>query len=228
MKKAMMLLLAVAVVLASLVLGGCGGGDKKDAGKAAQPAKEESVADLLAKGKKVTGLSYDFVMTTKNGQMTGKMWFQGKKMRSEMTMQNQKMVSIIDGDANVAYSYMPEQGVAMKVSLDAAEPLQTPDNYTKDLDAAKAKVVETTTYDGVRCKVLLVQNADDKSETKIWLREDYGIPARVEINDPSLGKMVAEYKNLKAGPIPADTFQLPAGVKITDMSGLTKQIPQKP
>lgn len=228
MKRWTMVFLAVLMVLASLGFSGCGG-DKKETGSTAQPAREESLADLLSKGKKPAGLAYDYVMTAKDGpQMTGKMWVDGKKARSETTVQNQKMIIIIDGDANVAYMYNPDQNSAMKIALDSAKQAQTPGGYTRELDPAKAKVLETTTYDGVRCRVVQIDNQDGKGQSKMWLREDYGLPVRVESTDASGGKMVMEYKNLKVGPVPADTFQLPSGVKITDIGGMMKQMPAKP
>jgi len=225
--KRLLLLFLVAIAFVSLALSGCGGG-KPDVGQPAQTAKEPSVADLLGKGKQLTGLSYDYVLTAKEGQMTGQMWIDGKKIRSETVLQNRKIISIIDGDANVAYTYMPEQGMAIKMALDKAKTAEPPNRYISDVDTAKVKVLETTMYDGARCRVLLVQRADGKGETKLWLREDYGIPAKVETVDSSGSKTVMEYKNIKVGQVPAEKFQLPAGVKVTDMSGMMQQVPPKP
>ena len=39
----------------------------------------------------------------------------------------------------------------------------TPDKFTKDLNAAKVKVLETTTYDGIKCKVMLIQDSESKA-----------------------------------------------------------------
>jgi outer membrane lipoprotein-sorting protein len=217
----MLLALTLAV---SLILVGCGGGSSKPAG---EPAKQESVADLFAKSKSFPGMTCDFSMGRKDTQpLTGKMAMAGKKMRVEMAVQNQKMVSIIDGDANVAYNYMPDQNTAMKVPIDPADTAKAPDEYIKAADPAKYKVLETTTYDGVPCKVLQIQH-DDKSETKMWVRQDYGIPLRVEVTITDGIKTVIEYKNMKIGAPPADTFTLPQGVKVVDMGDMMKQIPKK-
>jgi outer membrane lipoprotein-sorting protein len=223
--KKVVLLFAAAIMAASLVLTGCGG--SKDAAKAPPPAKEESVADLFAKGKNVPGMSYDYVMTAKEMKMEGKMWVAGKKVRTDMTAQNQKMSSIVDGDANVAYTYMPDQKTAMKITLDKAKTEKTPDSFTQPTDAPKYKVVETTTYEGVKCKVLLMQDADKKIDTKIWVREDCGLPMRVEVAEGS-DKMVMEYKNMKVGPVPPETFKLPDGTNIVDMGDMMKNLPKKP
>jgi outer membrane lipoprotein-sorting protein len=76
--------------------------------------------------------------------------------------------------------------------------------------------------------VLQLQDAADKPQTKMWVREDYGLPVRVEVTALDGQKTVIEYKNLKVGAVPAENFQLPAGVPVTDMSGLINKLPQKP
>lgn len=220
---------AIAMVAFSLILAGCGG--SKDAAKgpapAPAPAKEESIADLFAKGKTVPGMSYDFVSTAKEMKMEGKMWIAGKKVRSEMTIANQKSITITDGDANVAYMYTPEQKSAMKVALDQAKGGQSPDSFTLPGDAPKYKITGTETIDGVKCKVLLMQDAATKTEHKMWVREDYGLPVRVEIIEAGNKVMVTEYKNMKIGPVPPETFKLPEGTKIIDMGDMMKNLPKK-
>lgn len=226
MRKLALLFLVSVVVLASLVLGGCGG-DKKDVGQAVQPAKQDSVVDLLGKGKQITGMSFDYIVnadTKVNGNesqtaISGKMWVEGKKMRTEAVMENQKMVTIINGDANTAYTYWPDSKTAMKWPMDKAKAVESPDRYAGSVDATNAKVLETATYDGANCKVLMIQKADGKGETKMWVREDYGIPVRIENNDSGISTVI-EYNNLQVGPVPAEMFQLPAGVQVLTQAGL--------
>jgi outer membrane lipoprotein-sorting protein len=79
-------------------------------------------------------------------------------------------------------------------------------------------VLETVTYDGVSCKVLMIQKSDGKGETKMWIREDYGIPVRIENNDAGISTII-EYKNLKVGSVPAEMFQLPAEVQVLTQGG---------
>lgn len=221
MKKSALLFLMIAVVLTSLGLGGCGG-DKQDAGQTAQSVKQDSLADLLGKGKQITGMSFDFnVQTVNNPQITGKMWVEGKKLRTEAVVANQKMVTIIDGEANAAYTYWPDSKTAMKWPIDKVKAVESPDRYARSVDTTKAKVLETATYDGVSCKVLLIQKADGKGETKMWIREDYGVPVRVETTDSGINTVI-EYKSLKVGPVPPEMFQLPAGATVTDAGGATQ------
>lgn len=225
MKKPLSIILVVALLLVSLGLIGCGG-TKKGATETTQPATQESLDSLLAKSRNLPGITYDYVMTLQEGQMTGKMWVSGPKMKTETTMHDQKIITILDGVDNVAYTYMPEQNMAMKIAFDPAKAAKAPDQFSKEIDPVKAKVLETTTYDGVRCKVLLTSETADKVQTKMWLREDYGLPMRVEVTEAGANKMVMEYKNLQVGPLAADAFKLPAGVPVTDMSELLNKLPQ--
>lgn len=222
MKRLAFLFLVICFVITSVGLAGCGGGKQ-----AAPAAKEETVDDLFAKGKNLPGMSYDFVMTAEGTSMSGQMWLSGKKIKSEMTVDNNKMMTIVDGDANVVYTYSPAQGAAFKLPFDNSKQTDTPDRFTKDVNAAKAKVLETTTYDSVKCKVVLIQDTEGKAQTKLWVREDYGIPLRAEVVDSDGGKMVMEYKNLKVGAQPADIFKLPAGVEIMDMNDMMKNLPKQ-
>ncbi|MGI6092727.1 MAG: LolA family protein [Negativicutes bacterium] len=225
MKRFTVLFLVLCFAVVSLGLAGCGGSGWK---QAAPAAKEETVDELFAKGKNLPGMSYDFVMTAAGKSMSGKMWLSDKNMKSEITVNNDKTITIVDEEAKVMYTYIPAQGTAFKMPFaDDANNTDTPDEFTKDLDAAKVKVLETTTYDGAKCKVVLVQEKDSKAQTKLWVREDYGIPVRAELSDPEGVNMVIEYKNLKVGAQPADIFKLPAGVEIMDMSDMAKDLPKQ-
>jgi len=234
MKKATIISIVICFMVLGLLAAGCGGTKQSTApgpSPSSQPAepKQESVSDLFAKGQKISGLSYDFVMTAKEEKpLTGKMWISGKKMKSEMMIENNKMMTIIDGDANVVYTYNPAENMAMKIPLNnQVKTTDTPDKFTKDVDAGKVKVLETTTYDGVKCRVLLITDEPNKTQTKMWVREDYGIPLRVETTDLNGAKTVMEYKNMTVGAVPSDVFQLPSGVPVTDMGEMMKRMPPK-
>jgi len=225
MKKVLSLWLAATVLLLVIGLTGCGNSETTSTGG----NSSESVADLLAKGKNNAGMSFDYVMTGKAMQMNGKMWISGKNMKTEMTLQGQKMISIVDGTANVVYMYNPEQNSAMKMPIDknqSGKSVEAPDKEIKDMDPAQFKELETVTYDGAVCRVISMQRPTDKSDVKLWVREDCGIPVRTEVTDPSGEKTVVEYKNLVVGAVPPETFVLPAGVQVTDMSQMMKQMQQ--
>lgn len=211
----------IAFMLFCFGLSGCSGGSRQ----AAEPVKqaqvqprEDSIANLLAKKDTITAYSYDWVITNSEGSITGKLWVDGNKMRSDSQMDDKKTVAIVDGKD--VYLYMPDQGKAMKMPADKNKAAPTPGAYTDKIDAAKLKVLETATYEGVSCKVL-VATTEDKQKTKMWLRVSDGFLMKEEfVDEEDGGKIVMEYKNVKVGPVQADIFRLPAGVQIKDMADL--------
>lgn len=221
MKKLALLFLAMMLVLISLVIGGCGGATKgANSEKESQPsAKVETAKELLLRGQSHSGLSYDCSISVNGAnKVSSKVWVADKQNRTEMSKDGEKIVSIIDEKANIAYTYMPDQKTAYKHKIDLTEDHDsgmTSEQYTKDVDDTNIKVLETTTYDGVKCKVLQIKDKDS-SPIKMWVREDYGVPVRMEIKDPD-GDAVVEYKNIKVGTIPANMFTLPAGINIINM-----------
>jgi len=222
MKKTLILLLVASLLLLVIGLTGCGKTETASSG-----GSDESVADLLAKGKNNPGMAFDYVVTAKAAQMSGKMWISGKNMKSEITVQGQRMISIVDGVDNVAYMYNPEQNSAMKMPLNnikSNKSVDAPDKEIQGMDPAQITALETVTYDGAECRVLSLKRPVDQSEVKLWVREDCGIPVRTEVTEPSGDKTVVEYKNLVIGALPAETFTLPAGVQVTDMSQIMKQM----
>lgn len=222
MKKMMILLAAVFLTLS---LTACGGTDKQSTASTPSPAKQESIANLFSKGKNLPGLTYDYVMTLKDGPgMTGKVWVSGKKMKTETLMEKQQMITFIDSEANVIYNYMPAQTMLIKVPLDPGKADKSPDQYAKSLDTTKVKLLESVVYDGVKCKVVITE--DQASQTKLWVREDYGIPMKVESSEAGRVTMRTDYKNIKVGPVPPETFALPTGVSVTDMSEMVRKLPK--
>lgn len=216
----------VLIGLLAFILSGCGGGDKA-AAPASPPAKQESVTDLLAKANSLPGLAYDFTMKGKEGTlMSGKVWMSGKKMKTEILIDKMKVSGFMDMEAMVMYNYMPEQNMLMKIPLEQNDIPKTPAQFSKEAaaDGIKLKILETVTYDGVRCKVITQTDEKQEEQVKLWVREDYGIPVKVEmtLKDGSL-QMLVEYKNIQVGPVPPETFVLPQGVPITDMTEMMKQ-----
>lgn len=230
----------VALVIAMVTISGCGGSKQEAAQKpeanneqqqtnTSEPAKNETIADILAKGTKIEGMSYDYTMTMGQEVVSGKVWLQGKKMKTETEVAGIKAVIIFDGDANTAYSYMPAQNIAMKLPMEEREKVgKTPLDYIKDADPNATAVTENTILDGVPCKVITVKNAATGDETKMWVREDYGVPMKVEAIAKDGVKTLMEFKNFEVGSLPDDTFTLPAGVKINDLGNMMKKLPKMP
>ena len=218
----------ILVFLTGTILTGCGGTAQK-ASETPPPAEnnQETLSDLFSKGQNIEGLSYDYIVTL-DGKETynGKINIQGKKMRSESTVEGQKNITIIDG--NSILSYNSEQNIAYKITADMTDQVKSPAEYISDASSQteKLQTLETAVYDGVKCRVISVTGADGQEQMKMWVREDYGIPLRVETKGADGSTVVIEYKNMKIGSLPDDTFKLPAGVKVMDMNEITNMLPQ--
>lgn len=236
MKKYSVITCVLLVILSSTILAGCGGTTKETSAPSSnqpsvntQAAKEETISELFTKGQKLEGISYDCVVSEKgNVTLNSKVWMQGSKMKVEVTVEGQKLITFIDGDSVIGYN--PDEKTAFKLSIDKVKQAKSPNEYLNEANSQtdKYKSQETIVYDGVKCRVISLAGPDGKELTKMWIREDYGIPVKVETVGLDGNKNILEYKNMKVGPLPEATFKLPEGVQITDISELTKQLPQIP
>ncbi|MGQ9498546.1 MAG: LolA family protein [Desulfotomaculales bacterium] len=222
------------LIMLCLLLAGCGAGRQSTGQqtkeqppvqeKAGQPGKEGSVAELFTKGRQIRGMSYEYVLTTGSEVMKGKVWLQDNRIKTDAVVAGQRMISFFDGETNTIVTYYPDQNRAVRLSADRQpKTVLTPGEYAGGVDPGKAKVLETVIYEGVRCRVVAVSGTGDKEEVRLWMREDYGIPVRVEVTSASGEKTVMEYKNLQVGPLPPDTFELPPGVEITDLNKMMER-----
>lgn len=231
MRKVLVVLFLL-ILAVSISLSGCG---SKEAdlpepaanGDSAPEETEENLADIILRGKQVQSMSYEYVLTMPGANMEGKVWLQGNKMKSEMILEGLTVITIFDGDDGAVYTYYPGENQAMKIQGEKSEQMaDSPLDYTESVDVDIAVIAESVTLDGVRCKVVTMPGEGDEGTTKMWIREDYGIPVRIETSLPEGGNMVMEYKNIKIEPLPAGTFQLPAGVEIMDLGDMMKGMPQ--
>jgi len=231
------LIAILVVVFSSLGLTGCGGdkqantgGDSKSVSTEQKTTAKESATELLAKGKKIEGMTCDYVLTTEGTTMQGKMWVQSDKVKQETSVQGQSMMMLYDG--TTFYMYNPAEKMAIKYTASDmqgdGEDVDTPLDFTEEASDQAVTELETVNYEGQKCRVLLVKEKDSEDEVKMWVREDYGIPVCVEATDASGAKTVIEYKNLEVGGIPASTFELPEGVQVQDMSEMMNQMQNAP
>ena len=223
----------ILAVMVSLI--GCGG-DKKDAPVSTNaPAKstasqEETIQSIFAKAKQTPGMTYDSVVTMKDMTLNSRVWAERGKVKMEQTVQGRKSVMYFDGED--MFQYDPTTNLAMKFSTKGLEgkgprkPNTT--DYTDHMAPDSMKVIENVVYDGVKCRVISYTMKDSDGTVKMWVREDYGLPMRTEMTTKDGEKIVTENKNMKIGALPPDTFKLPEGAQIKDMSEMMKRLPQKP
>jgi len=196
-----------------IILCAAGCGQSAPAPQTGSPDGEETLGDLLAKGEAVTGMSYDMMMKTTEYEMVGKVWLSGQNVKMEMEAEGQKVITIINAEKGEAYSYMPTQNMAIKIPFDTAGDgnTQNPRDFLFGIDQDMAEVGELVEYEGANCRLVTYQAGT--VTTKLWLHAEYGVPVKVEVDDGG-NVSTLEYKNLYVGDIPAETFDLPAGVNL--------------
>ncbi|NSW82605.1 MAG: hypothetical protein HPY90_04895 [Syntrophothermus sp.] len=230
-----------AVLLAMILcfsLTGCGPGESKNEPQGqsnqpstktqvSEPAKEESLSDVLAKGQGLKSMSYEFILTTPQGTQTGKVWLDGNRLKTDSTIEGKRIVTFFDRTTNTVITYYPEQNQAVKLSAGTdSNEAPSPTDYTGNLNPNKVKVIRTEIYDGARCKVLeMIAPSSQGEKVLLWVREDLGLPVRVETTAASGEKTIMEYKNIYVGSLPADTFELPPGVQVTDLNSMMNKLP---
>jgi outer membrane lipoprotein-sorting protein len=197
----------IIVLIAMIALAGCGGSEPPPED---DPA-EEDVADLFEKGREIEELYYEIVMEGAGVQSEGKVWLKKNKMKMEMTVAGQTNITIIDGEAETAYMYMPEENMAIKLPFTSTEEdlTETPADFL-DYDESLISMGETVMLNGVECLKVTIQ---DEYPVTMWIHKEYGIPVRVEV-DMGDETMTWEYRNISTAPIPDEVFSLPEGVTI--------------
>jgi outer membrane lipoprotein-sorting protein len=225
--KKLGLLLVIMVAIVSLLVIGCGGGGE-ETGATATPASTpkatstatstptkttatgDTLSDLLAKGQNIGSVKYDMVVTAPGQDpMTTKAWLKGKKMKFQSEVEGEISISIIDGDKEVMYVYMPEQNMAYKMDFSNAP--ESAVEETEDIMDYDYEILGKETLDGKSC--LVVQWTVEGITSKMWVWEDKGFPIKMETTT-SEGKTTVEYKNIQFVNISDSEFEIPAGVQI--------------
>jgi outer membrane lipoprotein-sorting protein len=221
----------LAIVLANLV--GCGG-DKQASSTTSAPAKavtvqEETIQAIFAKAKHAPGITYESITTMKGMAFTSRIWAEHDKVKLEQDVQGKKMILFFDGD-NI-YQYDPSSNSAVKFSTKGMEDegMKKPDmtDYAEHMVPESLKVIETVTYEGVKCRVITCTMKNGDGTATMWVREDYGLPMKTELTTKTGEKIISENRNMKIGALPTSAFTLPEGVKIQDMGEMMKQMHQK-
>lgn len=219
------------VMALTVSLTGCGG-DKKDAPTApvkSTSAPEESIQAIFAKAKQAPGMTYESVTTIKNMTVNSRIWAENGKIKMEHDRQGRKFTVYFDGQD--MYQYDPASNVAMKFSAKGVTDQLTkkpdPTDYLDHMAPNSMKVIENVVYDGVKCRVISYMMKENDGAVKMWIREDYGLPMRTEFTGKDGEKIITEHKNMKIGALSPDTFKLPAGAQVRDMSDMMKNLPPK-
>lgn len=166
-----------------------------------------------------------------------------------------KSTMIYDSAQKVVYMMMPQNKTAIKADSNTLAKMQgqggvgnvntqllaNPSEIRNELKKQGAKMVGAETVLGYLCDIYQMNTelpinqtgAKEKATVKMWLANKLSVPLKMEITTPQRGKVVSiNAKQINTGiNIPASTFQVPSGYKITDvqqmMQQMQKQVPSK-
>ncbi len=172
--------------------------------------------DILGKVANITSVKYDMVMTVPGiGTMEIKMWQKLPNMKEDMTVQGVHTILFMDMEENVMYTYMPDQNMAVKTTLDASAVPEGGTDSVESMMDYNPTVVGTESIDGKSCTVVTYE-MPGAGDFKMWIWKDKGFPLKTEIvlNGETT---TVECKNVDFSDIPDSTFDLPTGVTFVEM-----------
>jgi outer membrane lipoprotein-sorting protein len=219
MKKILVLLAALFLVVS---FSGCTQETKIEPKK--QEIKEETIQEILEKGKNVNNIKYD-VMLIKPFPITFKVQQKGKKYRTEATLMGQTSVTIFDGEK--LYNYDPQEDIYYE------NPASTTNNGGMDfkdfseqaLKDPEMKETGKETINGMKTRIIEFNYKDRSSnetiKTKAWISEEYGIPVKLQMKSQP-GEAEVELKNIQMNSVQDSVFVVPKE-KIKSMEDLMKK-----
>ena len=169
----------------------------------------ETLGDILSHAAGISSVKYDMIITDPDAQtMTTSIWIKNNKMRSEMTVEGQTIITLLDMDAHTMYLYYPDQNMAMGMTY---EPGESAMDEAQSIPDYNPTIIGTETLDGKEC--LVVEYTAGGETVKMWIWKEYGFPIRAEMTT-SEGTTVMEYKNIEFVDIDNSMFELPGDVTI--------------
>jgi len=149
--------------------------------------------------------------------MTQKIYLKKNRMRADSTANGMTFIMLVDTDKQTIYQYQPAQKTATKIDFSKSPKPVT--DAVKTLMNNNPTIIGTETVDGKVCLVIQYTSATEGT-VKMWLWKDRGFPVKMETTGSTGGTITVLNTNFDFSDIPDSTFDLPAGVTITDLGGL--------
>jgi outer membrane lipoprotein-sorting protein len=149
------------------------------------------------------------------GTVEAKVWMKEQtKFRLEMTTQGMATIVIIDMEEGVMYNYMPDQNMAMEMTLDTGMIPEDPLGGVTEMLDYNPDIEGTEKYDGKDC-IVVTWDIPGTGKAKAWIWTQYGFPLKMETTTTE-GTIIIEFKNVDFSDIPDSVFELPEGVTIIE------------
>ncbi len=172
---------------------------------------------VLANSGEITSLKYEMVIDFQEMESVGTYWQKGDKMKMEASFEGgEDIVTYIDLEEGVAYSYMPAQEVITKSSFETEEGVYQGSivDLADHILGHNPVVIGEETIDGKDC--LVIEYVAEEQEVTAWIWKEYGLPIKTESvvgND----LIVSEVTNIEFDEIDDSVFELPEGVEIMEV-----------
>jgi hypothetical protein len=158
--------------------------------------------------------SADMTMATKEGKMTGTIWFKPDRYRMDLK-KPEEMTMITRADKKVTWHLMPSEKMYMEMPYD---PNDRPKVDEKMEGETERKLVADEKFDGRPTKKYLITCVSGKKKEQFyqWWAADINFAVKTAALD---GSWSQEFRNVKTGPQPNILFVIPAGYKKMQMPG---------
>ncbi|MGC9490818.1 MAG: DUF4412 domain-containing protein [Thermovirgaceae bacterium] len=154
------------------------------------------------------------ISSAQGGEIPGKVFVKGQKMRQEIETPQGKQVMILDPAKNVIYVLMPGAPIYMEVenkepsvvALDENQTLES--RFEGEADVAHEGL---ESIEGYTCDKYFVDFHDpEMGESTIWVAGKINFP--IKIHSQNLKDTVTvTYSNIKEGPVEDSLFSVPPG-----------------
>ena len=154
----------------------------------------------------------DLVREEDGKESKGRLYVAGSRIRMEMTVQDQEMITLIDRDKEKVYLLRPgarvylerPYGVALATALMTAEGLAR---------IGRVERLGSEELDGYSCRKLkVVYHNEQNGEALIWRAEELDFPLKI-VTESARGRITTRYTNVTLEESEAALFELPEGYK---------------
>jgi len=171
------------------------------------------LSDILGLGANITSVYYEMSITGGVGESSVvKIWEKGNKVRDEMTIEGMTIISIMDGDAGVTYTYNSVMDSWTQTTFDTSAVPEGAAQDPEDILDFHPEILGTETIDGKSCTV--IQWTIDEGTIKEWIWTEKGFPLKMETVTPA-GTSTIEFTNIDFSDIDDSMFELPEGAIVT-------------
>jgi len=152
------------------------------------------------------------ISSAQGGEIPGKVFVKGQKMRQEIETPQGKQAMILDPGENVIYVLMPGAPIYMEVENKEPSVVVLDENQTLE---SRFKGEADVTHEGVEtiegytCDKYFVDFHDSEmGESTIWVADKINFPIKIYSKNPK-DTVTVMYSNIKEGPVEDSLLSIP-------------------